>query len=329
MGKVITGAGMREFIESGKHETIKNDPKPKANEPAPALEVKKEMPVVDVKAEEKPDYKDDDADTQAEIDKSERFKKLIGKKHYEMKKAQAEAESADRLAEEQFNRARLAEQKLAEYDAELKRLRTEAAPKEQPKAEKPDPAKFQDDKGQFKAFEYAEALAAWSADQRLAEFVAKQESDRRAQESAIAEARARELIAKTKDKYPDYDEKIQGLMAQDLKTHPQVIGYISSSDQIGDLNYYLATNPDFIKRINAMNPLKAIAAIRDVELTFEKPAPKDEPKVPDAPKVASGAPPPITPLPNGGAVNTNTDPSKMDFRQLRDYRRAQERAKRH
>lgn len=324
MGKVVTSQGMRDFVQSGKHETIKNDPPPPKNEPAPPLEVKKEIAPTELK-EEKPDYKDDDAETQAEIDKSERFKKLIGKKHYEMKKAQAEAESADRLAEEQFNRARLAEQKLAEYDAKLKELEAKAAPKEQPKQEKPDPAKFNDDKGQFRAFEYAEALAAWSADQRLAEFVAKQESDRKAQESAIAEARARELINQTKTKYPDYDERIRSLMAEDLKTHSSVIGYISASDQIGELNYYLATNPDFIKRINAMHPLKAVAAIRDVELTFEKP----EPKKPEAPKVASGAPPPITPLPTGGAVDTNTDPSKMDFRQLREYRRAQERAKRH
>jgi hypothetical protein len=329
MGKVVTSQGMREFVQEGKFETIKNDPKPKPSE-APPLEVKNEKPIADVKEPlkeaDKPEYVDDDKETQAEIEKSERFKKLIGKKHYEMKKAQAEAESADRLAEEQFNRARLAEQRLAEYDAELKQLRAKEPAKEVPKAEKPDPAKFNDDKGQFKAFEYAEALAAWSADQSIAKYKDDQEKARQAQEAFVAEARARELVDKVKVKYADYDDKIRELMSKDLTTHPQVIGYISASDQIGELNYYLANNPDFIKRINAMNPLKAIAAVRDIELTFEKPAKTEEVKA-EAPKVTSGAPAPITPLPSGGAVNTNTDPSKMDFKQLREFRRAQERAK--
>src|ERR1700689_3947621 len=180
MGKVVTSAGLNDFVQSGKFDTVKNDAAPNIrrpphypgtfgpplNEEAPALEVVKPQPAAEVKEAPKPDdYQDEDKETQAEIDKSERFKKLIGKKHYEMKKAQGEAESADRLAEEQFNRARLAESKLAEYESRLKELQAQAAPKEQPKAEKPDPAKFNDEKGQFKAFEYAEALAAWSADQ--------------------------------------------------------------------------------------------------------------------------------------------------------------------
>jgi hypothetical protein len=310
---------------------VKADPIPKKGDPAPTLEVAKTIvPEVKETKAEPNDYKDDDQETQAEIDKSERFKKLIGKKHYEMKKAQAEAESADRLAEEQFNRARLAEQKLAEYDAELKDLRAKGAPKEQPKSEKPDPAKFNDDKGQFKAFEYAEALAAWSADQSIAKYKTEQESQRLKLEAEAAEARAKVFVDKAKANHADYDDAIKDLIAKDLKTHPQVIGYISASDQIGELNYYLAKNPDFVVRLNAMNPLKAIAAVRDIELTFEKPAAKvEETKVADAPKVTNGAPAPITPLPSSGAVNTNTDPSKMDFRQLREFRRAQERAKRH
>lgn len=331
MGKVITSQGLQAFVSEGKFDTVKNDPPQKVNDPAPPLEVKQTQAPVDVKAEEpkaeKPDYKDDDADTQAEIDKSERFKKLIGKKHYEMKKAQAEAESADRLAEEQFNRARLAEQKLAEYDVELKQLRSKVAP-EAPKIEKPDPAKFQDDKGQFKAFEYAEALAAWSADQSIAKYKTDQEEARKAQESAVFEARAKELIDKTKVKYDDYDDAIKELMSKDLKTHPQVIGYISSSDQIGELNYYLAKHPEFVARLNTLNPLKAIAAVRDIELTFEKPTPKPEP-VAEAPKAVSGAPAPITPIPTGGTVNTNTDPARMSFQELRAFRKAQERARRH
>jgi hypothetical protein len=327
MGKVVTSQGLREFVSEGKFETVKNDSPPKTE--APPLEVKKDIVPADVKEVPKPDdYKDEDTETQAEIDKSERFKKLIGKKHYEMKKAQAEAESADRLAEEQFNRARLAEQKLAENDAELKELRSKAAPKEQPKTEKPDPAKFNDDKGQFKAFEYAEALAAWSADQSIAKYKADQEQALLKAQSEVAEKLAKERVAAAIKLHPDFEEVMK---AADVKTHNAVLQYLTSSEHIGEVSYYLATHPEYVTRINALNPLKAIAEIGRLELTFEKPAPKVEipTEIPAAPKVISGAPAPITPLPTGGSVDTNTDPAKMDFKQLRAFRRAQERAKHH
>ena len=329
MGKVVTSQGLQEFVQTGKFDEVKADAKPKSNE-APALEVKGSANSGDKVAEPKADdYKDDDQETQAEIDKSERFKKLIGKKHYEMKKAQAEAESADRLAEEQFNRARLAEQKLAEYDVELKRLKAETAPKPEAKAAKPDPAKFNDEQGQFKAFEYAEALAAWSADQSIAKYKADQEAARVATEQQVQEAKALELVNKTKAKYADYDEAMKSFIANNDKDFPQpVIAYLGTSDHIGELNYYLATHPDAVARISQMNPLKGIAALRDIELTFEKPAPPEK-EIPAAPKVISGAPPPITPLPSSSAVNVNTDPARMDFKELRAYHKAQERAKRH
>lgn len=327
MAKVVTSQGLQDFVATGKHETIKNDAPKK--EDAPPLEVKKETPIVEVKEppkEKVDDYKDEDTETQAEIDKSERFKKLIGKKHYEMKKAQAEAESADRLAEEQFNRARLAEQRLAEYETELKTLKAQTPPKEAPKAEKPDPEKFKDDQGQFKAFEYAEALAAWSADQSIAKYKADQEKAQLQAQTEAAEKIARERVAKSEAAHPDFKEVME---RADIKTHNAVLQYLTASEQIGEVSYYMATHPEFVTRINALNPLKAIAEIGKLELTFEKPAPKEEPKeIPAAPKVISGAPPPITPLSSSSSVNVNTDPAKMDFKELRAFRRAQERAKR-
>ncbi len=329
MGKVVTSAGLQEFVSTGKFDTVKNDAPPKKEE-APPLEVKKDIVPQDVKPEpkEEPAYKDEDPEAQAEIDKSERFKKLIGKKHYEMKKAQAEAESADRLAEEQFNRARLAEQRLAEYETKLKDLEAKALPKEQPQAERPDPAKFHDEKGQFKAFEYAEALAAWSADQSIAKYKADQEAAQLKAQTEAAEKLAKARVAEAQKAHPDFTEVME---RADVKTHNAVLQYLTASEQIGEVSYYMATHPEFVARINALNPLKAIAEIGKLELTFEKPAPKaPEPKeIPAAPKVTSGAPPPITPLTTSSSVNVNTDPAKMDFKELRAFRRAQERAKRH
>src|ERR1700728_170526 len=117
MPKVITGSGMQEFVESGKHEVMKPDRQKKDKE-APALEVVKPVAPVDTsepKAEEP--KADEDTGLEAEdSDLAERAQKRINKKHKEMrqaealaKKAREEAEDNESFAKNQFERARLAE----------------------------------------------------------------------------------------------------------------------------------------------------------------------------------------------------------------------------
>jgi hypothetical protein len=114
------------------------------------------------------------------------------------------------------------------------------------------------------------------------------------------------------------------LEAADVKTHNQVLQYLTTSEQIGEVSYYLATNPEFVQRINQLHPLKAIAEIGKLELTFEKPAPTPVVVEPVVPK-AAGAPAPITPLSSQTSVNTNTDPAKMSYKELRAYERSRRR----
>src|SRR5271154_6430551 len=164
MGKVVTSRGLNEFIESGKTESITPD-KPAEKKPdAPPLEVVKDKPIVDVGVKEAPKeediYSEEDQETKEEITKAKRFDALMRKKHRQMKEAQEAAAENDRLAESQFNRARLAEQKLVETESELKKLREQATPKPVPEQKEPDPKDYMDEKGQFKAFEYAKDLAA-------------------------------------------------------------------------------------------------------------------------------------------------------------------------
>ena len=202
-------------------------------------------------------------------------------------------------------------------------MKSQAPPKAaEPEIQKPDPEKFKDEQGQFKAFEYAEALAAYAATEAVAKDRAKQEQDRRAAQAAESEKVARGRVDEARKRHADYDRVME---STPVNTHPQVLQYLTASENIGELAYYLAKNPDFVERINKMHPFEAIAEIGRLEPTLGKPrAPATIADPPPAPK-ASGAPPPITPLQTSSAGTVQTDPSKMSFRELRDYERTRKR----
>lgn len=341
MAKVVTSAGIQDFVASGKFDQVKNDPPPKKRDDAPALEVKKE-PAADIS---QPDEKKappaqgapaedigDDDDTRVAMEQDDKWRERIARKnatidrkHREMREAREAAEEAERFAENQYRRATLAEQRAEAHERELADLKAKAAPaaEKPPEVKKPDPKSFYDDKGQFKAFEYAEELAAYSANKAVADDRAKVAEEQRKVDLAIAETQARARVAEAVKAHPDFEEVMS---ATDLRTHNAVLEYLSASDYIGEVSYYLAKHPDFVERINKLHPLKAIAEIGVLESTFKKP-PADEKKEPSAAavKVTAGAPAPITPLSSQASVNTNTDPAKMTYKELRAYERSRAR----
>ena len=336
MPKVVTSQGLNEFVSSGKPtEEMKTPPKIKAvaNGAAPPLEVKEDKPAADLKdphpkAEEEraPPEDLEEARVKADwskdvLDEITRKNATINRKHREMKEAQAALTDAEEFARTQWNEKRIAAERAAQLEKELAELKEKGAPPPQAKAEKgkPDPQKFYDDKGQFKAFEYAEELAAYSATKAV-------EDDRKAQAKvaqeralAVAEEKARARVTEAQKKYPDYESV---LAASTAKTHKEVLGYLSDSPFIGDVSYYMAKNPAFVERINAMHPYQAIAEIGKLELTFVKPDPAKAEDEPAPAKVTPGAPPPIKPLAASSSVNINTDPAKMSYKELRAYERA-------
>jgi hypothetical protein len=189
---------------------------------------------------------------------------------------------------------------------------------------KPDPEKYYDDKRNFRAFEYAEALAAWSARQAVDEDRQRQAEAARSAEASAAQALAKSRIDEAAKKYPDF---VEVTTRADVKTHNAVLQYLTASEHIGDVIYYLATNPDFVERINKLNPLKAIAEIGKLELTFEKPATASTASAATPPaKVVTGAPAPIKPLSSAATANINVDPANMSFKELRAYERSRQRS---
>lgn len=333
MAKVVTSQGIQEFVSSGKFEQVKNDPPRKKADDAPPLEVKDKPPVADTKTPEKKEHEEEEtlsekirALMESDPELAEYVTKknaAINRKHKEMREAREAAEEAERFAENQYNERRLSGERLSAAERELADLRAKAAPPEKKEElKKPDPKEFYDDKGQFKAFEYAEELAAYSANKAVADDRAKQAEDQRKAELAAAEKLARERVAEATKTYPDFAEV---MAASDLQTHTAVLQYLSASEHIGEVSYYLAKHPEFVERINKLHPLKAIAEVRDIEKTFEKPPVKTEETTSELPVKTSSAPAPIKPLSSASTVNTNTDPAKMTYRELRAYERARAR----
>jgi hypothetical protein len=356
MAKVVTSEGLQDYISTGKPtETIANDATNKK------LTLAKKLEAVDSPIEKPPDTKSEakiqadegqkqavdtavakseakkaDEDTGLEPedhDLADRAKKRIGKKHYEMKKAQEEAaqareqaEADGRLAESLFNERELWKRKAEELEKQVQQNK----PKEPEKVlTEPDPQKYYDDKGQFKAFEYAKDLAEYSAKKAVEDDrKARQDEDKqRAQEAADRAVKAR--IEKATQKYNDWEKVVS---TSDITLQNECLRFMAESEYGMDIAYHLAKHPKDAERIRSMSPYLAVAELGKLQTQFEKPA--DPPAqaasktVEPAAPAARGAPAPITPISTSGTGTIQLDPAKMSFKELRAYERERARNKR-
>jgi hypothetical protein len=357
MAKVVTSEGLTEFVQEGKFNKVENHKK--GNGAAPPLEVVKPPPTVDLKPLDKSEVKEpvradpakepakvaDDEDLkdltpdERELAKSERVRKLIGKKHSMLKAAealaaqrQADADEAERFAETQFNektlfqkRAEAAEARAAELEGKI--------PKEVPAAEKKAPiaADFTNAQGQVDWDAYTDAKANFAAEQAV-----EKERQRQAKEKADAEivVRTAQLKAQTeaaREKHPDFDRVLSAAQGTAADQVPQfVLNYLWESDASAELVYYLAKHPEESQRIGKLKPIRGVAELGKLEdqLTKSQTPPTASAATPVRSE-RSGAPAPITPLEGDGTgTGINTDPSTMGFKELRAYHRQKAREKR-
>jgi hypothetical protein len=314
--------GMQDFVETGKVEVIKDRPQKEAKA-APPLEVVKEAQPVDL-SEPKTEAPKEEEDTGLEADDAdlaEKAQKRINKKHREMRQAEAlakklreELDDSENFSKSQFERARMAEDKLTTLERELSELRAKATVAEIPKNLKPDAKDFYNEKGEFKAFEYAEKLAEYSATKAVDDDRKRQADERTKAEQALAVKAFEARLEKAREKYSDFKEVVD---KADINVPPYIQHYMVKSQFGGDLGYWFSKNLAESERIFALAPDDALAEIGEIQAQWKK---KDETSnvVPIIPK--AGAPAPIKPLqPQTGTVNL--DPSKMDFKQLRAYER--------
>ena len=201
--------------------------------------------------------------------------------------------------------------KREQLETRLKALESQAAPKqEQNRDEKPKPDQFVD------AFEYAEALADWSAENAVMR--ARQEDT----EKKLAEERNKVIegwntrLNATKAELPDYEEMVA---SSDVVVSDQVRDAILESDVGPRILYHLAENPDIAEKISKSSLITALREIGKLEAKFEKTEPKEVKPVAQKSK----APAPISPLKatnSEQAVITDTD--KMTFAQYKAMRQA-------
>lgn len=326
MAKVITGAGLNEFIESGKHETIAPH---KTEAPKPEAKVE-EKPRAEAKIEEKEPPVEADGDLMPE-ETLEQARAKIAKKHRELKAEKAahqrtreERLENERLAESQFNERRLVESERDRLNREIQELKGRAAPVEEPQVKPPskeDP-KFLNEKGEFQWDKFTDAQAEY----RIDKYKAEEASKAQAIEQAALDAKVMERVEVAKAKYPDFMEKLHS-QEERKDVPPYIVQFLRESEQGADIAYYFTDNREELTKISKLSPIMALERLGKLAARFE---PKDDkvettPKVEKADKVetprTSTAPPPITPLSGASSGTVITDPSKMSFQQLRAYER--------
>jgi hypothetical protein len=351
MAKVITaGREGAALAAAGKPTTeVFKDERPKARQAAPPLEMKAgdgaAPPVVDspeIKAAEAAEVKDPEAHIDAEDkdlsdiameearDKARRkITKYANRWQAELKAKETVAQEladSERFAETLFNE-REAYRKKAD-EAEARALAAEAGKPKPPEFVAPDEndPKYKNDKGEFEWKKFSTDNAAYEAKKAIAEDrKAQAEQATRAQAQAD-EAKFKERIAQAVKKNPDWLQKVTD---SPVMLQNSALEYIKLSEYGTDISYHLATNPDVADKIKAMHPIMAIAAIRDIETGFLKPAaktPSGESSAPSKTVERVGAPAPITTISTSGTGSINVDPAKMSFQELRAYERS--RAKR-
>ena len=160
----------------------------------------------------------------------------------------------------------------------------------------PQPDQFSD------MFEYAKALAEYTADKKLMERE-KAEADRRAAEQrAEFEQNWAKRVDAARKEMPDFDDMIQ---SSDVAVSDPVRDAIMESDVGPQILYHLAENPELAKELGKKTVISALREIGKLEARFEKakePQTRSEPKAEPAVAKSSKAPAPITPI--RGALST-------------------------
>jgi hypothetical protein len=330
MPKVISSDGLNDFIETGKHQTIE----PHKDTPVKEAVKTEEPKVVDplkvepVKAEEAKklaEERDDGLDPE-DADLAEKARLKINRKHRELKaetalrlKRETEAQEAERFAEQQFNERRLVETERDRLKTELEALKSrlpQSQADDAPKAPNKDDPKWKNDKGEFEWDRFTEA----QADFKVEQFKRQQAQERAQQQEAQIQAALTTRIDAAVKKYPDFVEKVSA--ASDKDVPPYLLQAMREREMGTDLAYYFATNRDELTRLSKLSPIAALAELGRIETRFDvKTEPVKAAEAVPEPVKTSSAPPPITPINANGAGTVVTDPSRMDFKQLRAFER--------
>ena len=180
--------------------------------------------------------------------------------------------------EEARREAESERQRRVELEQRLAALQQQTTPKQVNVDEEPQPSQFQD------AFEYAKALAEYTADKRI-EDMKRQEAEAKvaAERQKVIESWTQK-VEQAKAELPDFDDMVA---SSDVVVSDDIRDAILESDVGPKILYHLAENSEFAKKVAGMSSRAALKEIGKLEARFEAKA---------EPVVKSKAPAPVTPL---------------------------------
>lgn len=154
--------------------------------------------------------------------------------------------------------------------------------------QEPQPHQFQD------AFEYAKALTDYRVEQRLAqEKAAEAQARAQAEQQKVINSWLQRVEA-AKAELPDFDAMLAS--ASNVPVPDHIRDAMLTSEVGPKLLYHFAENPDVIKRLSELQPIRALAELGKLEARFEA--------KPEKPPVAkSKAPDPIQPIRANGKAD--------------------------
>jgi len=258
-----------------------------AEQSEPAAEVEQSEP--EAEAEAKPQ---DERKQNPKLEK--RFSDITKQREEARKEAQQERE------------ARLAlEQRLAA-------LETQNKPQAQNVDLEPQPSQFSD------AFEYAKALAEFTADQRINEMKRQEAEAKVAQERQKVIETWAQKVQQAKANLPDFDDMVA---SSDVVVNDDIRDAILESDVGPQVLYHLAENADVAKRIAGLPPKAALREIGKLEARFEA-------KAESKPVSKSNAPTPIQPIRGGkGSADVPMDADGRFYGSFAAYKEARKAGK--
>jgi len=247
------------------------------------------------KGQSEPKLADDEATGTEEKKQNPKLEKRFSELTKQRKEAEARAEELEkRLAALEGTKAQSAQA--------------------QPEAnQKPTPDNYKD------AFEYAEALADWSAEQALVKREREvKQKEFEAQKQKVIQTWQEKLEA-TKAELPDYEDMVQ---SSSVAVNDTVRDAILESDVGPRILYELASDDEMAEKLSTMSTASALKLIGKLEAKFEK---TEEPVKAERKTVAakSKAPEPIRPLRStAGVADVSMDGNDIPYQQWKAARQA-------
>lgn len=257
---------------------------------------------------------------------TEHAKRVIGKKHRQMKEAEEFARTRD--ADAAAERAR-ADALQRELDS-LKGSKSGQGPATADSSDPEEPK--QED---FKTVgEYARALTKYEVAKARREALAAGEAAKQQTLQDRQKAQAQESInafVERREAYVEAHPEFEAALSKsDIEIPDAGMQYIVESEKGMELTAHLMQHPEVVERLSSLSPSRVIAELGKLEARLEdagksQDPPKSEPTSQQTRQV-SRAPAPIRPLNTDAATPVQKDPSQMTFQELRAHREAERRA---